>query len=493
MSAKAPRALFIPAPFPQHSARPDIVSALRSGLFLIGGSGAGFVLRFMRNVLVARLISVEDYGIASTFMVAVAFVEMSTNLNIGQLMIQDRRGDDPAFVAATKGVNVARGILLGLGLFAFAGPIARLFSQPDLVWAYQVLAVIPVINAFAHPDMQRLQRSMRFAPMLAGDVGMLGLTLLLVWPLALWLGDYRIMLAVYVIEVLVRVAISFAMAERPFRIGWAGDVAMKALKFAWPLTLGGLMTFAALQGDRIIVANRFGAETLGLFSAAMTMIMPPVSQAAALVRTFFLPLLARVQDEADRFAHRARFTLQATLCTGLLTVVGFALAGPPVFLVVFGERYAAGTVFVGILGIAFGMQLAKAGPTVVAMARGHTMNMLLSNLARLVFLPLALWVAIRGGSAVEVVTVGAIGQVVSLGTGIWILRLRGDVTDLRPMLLPILLGLGVLACAGWAIVSTTGPAIPLQPALATLALFVLTILSCRTMLGELLAILRRRM
>lgn len=469
------------------------MSALRSGLFLIGGSGAGFVLRFLRNVLVARLISVEDYGIASTFMVAVSFVDMSTNLNLGQLMIQDRRGDDPAFVAATKGVNVARGILLGLILFAFAEPIARLFSQPDLVWAYQILAFIPVINAFMHPDMQRLQRSMRFAPMLAGDVGMLVLTLLLVWPLALWFGDYRIMLVVYVVEASARVAISFVMAERPFRIGWAREVAVKAVRFAWPLTLGGLMTFAALQGDRIIVANRFGAETLGLFSAAMTMIMPPTSQATALARTFFLPLLAKVQDETERFAQRARFTLQATLCAGLLTVVGFALAGPPVFLLVFGERYAAGTVFVGILGIVFGMQLAKAGPTVVAMSRGHTMNMLITNVVRLVFLPIALWVAIRGGGPVAVVTVGAIGQIFSLGTGVLMLRRSGDMTDLRPMLLPILLGLAVLAASGWAILSTTGPVVGLWPALVTIALFGLAVLSCRTMLHELLAIVRRRL
>ena len=442
------------------------MSSLRSGLFLMGGSGVGFVLRFLRNVLVARLISVEDYGIASTFMVAVSFIDMSTNLNIGQLMIQDRRGDDPDFVAATKGVEVARGILLSLFLLVCAGPIAALFSQSHLVWAYQVLAIIPAVKGFMHPDMQRLQRALRFAPILAGDVGMLGLTLILVWPLALWLGDYRIMLAVYVIETMTRVGISFLMAERPFRIGWAREVAVKSVQFAWPLTLSGLVTFAALQGDRIIVANRFGAEALGLFSAAMTMIMPPVSQASALARTFFLPLLAKVQDEAEGFAYRARFTLQATLCAGLLTIVGFVLAGPPVFLLVFGDRYADGIVFVGVLGIVFGMQLAKTGPNIVALSRGHTFNMLNSNLVRLAFLPLALWVAIRGGSAIEVVAVGALGQVCGFAMAVFMLTRSGDMTNLKPMALPFLAGAGVLAASIWAIFSTSGNVVGLPPTLA---------------------------
>ena len=458
----------------------------------MGGSGVGFVLRFLRNVLVARLISVEDYGIASTFMVAVSFVDMSTNLNLSQLVIQDRRGDDPDFVAATKGIGIARGVLLGALLFAFAGPIANLFSQPDLVWAYQILALIPVIDSFAHPDVQRLQRSMRFAPMVAGDVGMLALTLIVVWPLAIWLGDYRIMLVVYIIEVLARVSISFVMAERPFRIGWAREVAVRSVQFAWPLTLSGLVTFAALQGDRIIVANRFGAEALGLFSAAMTMIMPPVSQASALARMFFLPLLAKVQDEAGSFAHRARFTLQATLCAGLLTVVGFVMAGPVVFLLVFGERYAEGVVFVGVLAIVFGLQLAKTGPTVVAMSRGHTLNMLVSNLVRLAFLPPALWVALGGGTAVNVVAVGALGQLFSFATSIAMLKRSGDVTDLRPILLSFLAAAGMLAAAIWAILSTSGSTVGVLPAMVMLVLFGLTILSCWTMLKELLRIVRRR-
>lgn len=468
------------------------MSSFHSGLFLISGSSAGFVLRFMRNVLVARMISVEDYGIASTFMVAVSFIDMSTNLNIGQLMIQDRRGNDPDFVAAAKGIEVARGLLLGLFLFVSAGPIAALFSQSHLVWAYQVLAVIPVVKAFMHPDMQRMQRSMRFAPMLAGDIGMLGLTLLLVWPLAIWLGDYRVMLAVYVIEAMTRVLISFLMAERSFRIGWARDVAITSLRFAWPLTLSGLVTFAALQGDRIIVANRFGAEALGLFSAAMTMIMPPTSQASALARTFFLPLLAKVQDQAEDFAHRARFTLQATLCAGLVTVVGFVLAGPPVFLLVFGERYAEGTVFVGVLGLVFGVQLAKTGPNIVALSRGHTFNMLASNLVRLAFLPLALWVAIRGGSAVDVVAVGALGQICGFAAAVFMLTRSGDMTDLRPMVLPFLAGTGVLMTSGWAIWSTQGFAVELLPISATLVALSLAVLSCRTMLRELVRLAGRK-
>lgn len=468
------------------------VTALRSGLTLLGGAGAGFVLRLARNILVARLISVEDYGIASTFLVAVTFIDMALNLSLNNLAIQSRSGENPEFIAALKGISILRGVAIFVILYLGAAPIAAVLGQPDLVWAYQAIALLPLIGAFAHPDLQRLQRSMRFGPLILNKLGTLGLTLALVWPLALVFGDYRVMLAIYLIEAVVRLGLSFGIAERPYRIGWRRDVAIQALIFAWPLTLAGLITFAAIQGDRVIIANRFGAEMLGLFSAAMTLAMPPIMQAAELMRTFFLPLLARFQDDAAAFAYRTIFTLQAGLCAAALTILGFALTGPPVFLLVFGPRYADGAGFVGLLGIVFGLQLARSGTTTVAMALGHTANMLVANLVRLAFLPVAFLAAMQGGSAMDVVAIGALGQLFGVVASVLMLHFRSRVGEMRQMALPMAFGLTLLAAVSWGLWDSGGGLFRPVPAIAAVAAFALTVASCRSMLRELLRVVRRR-
>lgn len=467
------------------------MSALRGGTQLVLGSAANFALAFLRNMAVARLISVADYGIASTLMIAVGFVNMATNFGFGQLAVQNRAGDDPDFIAALKGLAVARGLMIAALLFAAAGPVARLFGQGDIVWAYQAIAAVPAITAFVHPDIQRLQRSMRFGMAMLNNLGALVLTLALTWPLAMWLGDWRVMLAIYLIAALTRLVLSHAMAERPFRIGFRRDVAWEGLRFGWPLTLSAIITFAAMQGDRIIVANQFGAFELGLFSAALVLTMSPALQTADILRTFFLPVLSRVQDEAEAFDHRAAFTLQTALCIGMLAILGFALAGPPVFALVYGPRYAAGTAYVGLLGIVFGLQLIRAGTTTVAMARGHTVNMLLANLVRLAFLPVALWAALTGGTVVQVIAIGAVGQLAGLAVSFTLLYARSRLGRPDRMALP--LAFGILALALLALDIRLGPDAVVRPGLLSglaCAAYLGAIASSRVLWREGLRVLR---
>ncbi len=469
------------------------MNAMRGGATLLLGNGAGFFLRFVRNIAVARLISVEDYGIASTFVVAMSFVQMSTDLNFKMLVVQNRDGDAPDFIAAIQLLNAVRGVLVGLILLLTAAPIARLMGQPELIWAYQMMAIIPVVGGFAHTDRDRFQRTMRFGPLVGVNLATLTLTLIAVWPLALWLGDFRVMLGLYLIEVVLRLALSHAVAERPFRMLWNAGVALQAVRFGWPLLLGGSLLFAGLQGDRIIVANQFGAEQLGLFSAAINLTMPASLQVADLTRTFFLPLLSRFQDQADEFRRRAAFALQATLCTSMLGVLGFAFLGPAVLAWVFGPRYEAAAAMVGLVGAIFALRILRAGTTTIAIARGHTLNMLVINIVRILFLPPAVFMAIEGATIIQILALGVVGEVAAIATSLFMLRRQERVTGLRYMRLPYAFGIATLAavCAELLISpgNVAGP--DALSGLAVLA-FVGTVLSSRIMIVELSRLLKKR-
>ena len=57
----------------------------RSTLFLLSGNAFGSLMMLVRNLLVARLISVENYGIAATFAICMAIVEMMSTLGSGPI------------------------------------------------------------------------------------------------------------------------------------------------------------------------------------------------------------------------------------------------------------------------------------------------------------------------------------------------------------------------------------------------------------------------
>ncbi|MEM7671568.1 MAG: oligosaccharide flippase family protein [Pseudomonadota bacterium] len=396
---------------------------LRSGLVLAGGMATGALLRFARNVLLARLISVADYGIASTFIISGALVELVGDLALDRMLVQDRDGDDPRMMATLHTLMVARGLIFGLLFYVCAGPIALLFNQPELTWAYEVFALVPVVRGFIHLDTMRAQRRMSFGPMIKAELVSSGGSLLLLWPVALWLGDFRVMLVLLIAQQVLRVLTTHVLARVPYRVGFDIPIAMRAFHFGWPLLLAGILVFFAMQGERVIVANQFSAVELGLFSAALTLAITPALLLANVAQRFLLPLLAAAQDDADRFEAEARRALELMLCAGAGLALGCALIGPELFRIAFGAPMAEGAVYMIPVALSAGFRVAQAGPVTVILARGRTINHLTANLAALVALPIAFWAVLYGGGLEVLILIGAAGlmgaNAMAIGLMVW--------------------------------------------------------------------------
>ena len=167
---------------------------LRPALLILSGNAAASGFLFVRNLAVAALVPVADYGIAATFALAMAAVEMASSFGLQQQIVQARDGDDPRLQDALTGFQLLRGVLSAIALFALAGPLAMFLGIPEVTWAYRVLALVPLLNALQHFDIHRLNRNARFGPLIAVNAVPAMLSLAVVWPLAIWVGDWRVML-----------------------------------------------------------------------------------------------------------------------------------------------------------------------------------------------------------------------------------------------------------------------------------------------------------
>lgn len=415
---------------------------LKSIAILAGGRTTISAITFARNILLARLVSVEDYGIASTFIIAIAFIELLADLGMERMIVQDKQGGSRKFVGTIQTIMVARGFLLAGLMYVVAAPIAAVFNHPELTWAYQLFGLAPLLHGLNNLNIMRMQRQMSFGPQVKAEFAGAVVSLGLLWPLAVWLGDYKVMLIALLAEHLVRCIATQVIADRRFSIAWNKADFIRALKFGVPLLLSGMLAFAALQGDRVIVGNQFTARDLGLFSAAATLAMTPCLITAKIAQSFFLPLLARVQDDQAKFDRQAALTLQTMLLIGAGAAIAFSLLGPAIFNVAFGEKMLEGTAYVVPLGIAFSMLLVRSGSMLpIALARGFTSNPLLGNLVRLVSLPIAFVVAINGGSILDLVLVTIAAEIASLALTATLLKVKVSVDAPRRLLPTYILGL----------------------------------------------------
>lgn len=424
--------------------RPDM---LRHAILILSGNSFASLLLFARNIVVARLIPVEDYGIAATFAIAMAVVEMASQLGLHQLIVQARNGEDPRFQAALQGFQLLRGLLSGLLLAVLAGVLADFMNIPEVAWAYQVLALIPVLNALQHFDIHRLNRSMRFRPMILTGAVPAVLSLLAIWPLAAWLGDYRVMLGALLLQAASATITSHLVAEQPYRLVLDRAITRHALSFGWPLLVNGALLFAAYQGDRVIVGRELGMLELALFSMGVTVTLTPTLIMAKSLQNLFLPQLSQETDpRSDHYAALCQAVVQATLLSGAVLVPVVQIFGPWVITAALGDRYTALVPLLGLFAVQQGIRLLKNGPNLISLALGHSIDAMLANGVRVLFLPLAWVLVVQGYGVVSLLLMGIVAELLGFALSI-VLVLRRLELSLRPSWRPIALTLAMMAAA----------------------------------------------
>lgn len=424
-----------------------MANILRSALLVSGSGTASALVGFIRNIALARLLSVEDFGIASTFALLLAAIELSTDVGTDKLIVQARRGDELRYQHELQAFQALRGILAAAAMIVLAIPFAAYMKLPEVLWAYQLLALIPLLKGFSHLDVHRFQR--RHAFRAAATVQLLGqlVSLAVVFALAAFIGDYRILLGAILCQYAAMCVLSHIQAERPYRLVFSIPSFGEFLRFGLPLTLNGILIFIILAGDRLIVGRFFGVETLGWFAVAFSLVLLPANLANRTLQTIMLPRLAECRDDRTRFERHYALCIELALLLAVGLALAVALAGPALIAILYGLRYEQAVAIAAILAISHGLRVAKAGPAVVALAAGRTTNPLYANVVRALAFPLAFLVAMQGGDIVTVIGCAIAGELAALGVSLVLLR-RTLGTRLRIVMLPLLTSLLCLAAIG---------------------------------------------
>ena len=418
---------------------------LRSAILILSGNAATALLLLIRNLIVARLIPVADYGVAATFAIAMAVVEMTSALGLQQQIVQARNGEDPRFQAALQGFQVLRGTIAAVALFGLAGPIAAFMAVPEAVWAYRVLAVVPLLNALVHFDIYRANRTMVFLPViLTGAVPAL-LSTLVIWPLFAWYGDYRVMLYAIVLQAGLTVITSQLLATRPYRLLLDRTIMADSLRFGWPILANAVLLFLVFNGDKVIVGRALGMATLAIFAMGFTLTLTPMLVLEKSAQAFFLPQLTALTAAADRprFVQVAMATAQAHLAFGAALVVGVVVIGAPVVHLLLGPKYAALLPLLTWLAILQAARVFKGVSSPMALARAQTEVSMYASLPRVAALPLAAYIAGTTGNIVLVIQLAILAELVGFALTLWLLRARLDL-PLDPLVWPVLTCLALL-------------------------------------------------
>jgi O-antigen/teichoic acid export membrane protein len=248
------------------------------------------------------------------------------------------------------------------------------------------------------------------------------------------LNDYRAILCILLGKAVLSLAASHFLAQRPYRLSWDAVLARENFRFGWPLLVTSFVMVGIFQGDRFLIASRYSFADLGSYAAAATMAMAPGMMLFKITGPIALPLLAKVQEFPKKFMlHYGVFTQGMALCASVFAVA-MVLGSEPAVTLLFGQKYRTAATLVTWLALAQAVRILRGAPTCAAMAKGDTVNTLMSNVWRLSGLVLAVPFAISKMDLRWIAIAGGVGEVIAYWYAIRDLQAKCEVPLLSSLL-----------------------------------------------------------
>jgi O-antigen/teichoic acid export membrane protein len=418
----------------------------RSSAVLSLNEVVGFGCSFVRNYILARVLSRDDFGIAAMLTVTFLFLETTSKMAFGPQITSSKNGGDPQFVDTEHTVQLLFGVGSALVFLALAVPLAALLGVPQLAWGLQLLALVPACMAFGNLGAFTYTREMHFERVVSLEAVPQILITLAAWPVAVWFHDFRAFIWLQIGKAALSTLVSYVVGGRRYGLAFRKDYCQKILKFSWPLVISGLIMLCSNQGDRLVMVRGYSLADLGSYAVAWSLAATPSFALLKIIGSVALPLLSRVADQQEVLkAHYALVAQLFCLC-GALFAVAMAVGGEEIITILFGSKYAGAGVVAAWLACAHAVRLARGAPTGVAWARGETRSQMLGNIVRLVGLLLVVPVVILKAPLYWVAVAGMVGELFALTAAVAAVR-RIHHMEMWLCFRPLVVGAGCVGVA----------------------------------------------
>ena len=301
-------------PFSDEAANSDIKGkSIKGGVWTIVGQGGAFALQMIRIVVLARLLTPEDFGLIGMAVILSGMLEIFKDGGLSMATIQAKSVSHEQ-ISSLFWIN----ILISLGLasvMAAASPLVVLcFGQEDLLLITLVLSLSFPVSGLALQHQALLRRQMRFRTLTVVQMLSTAIALFAAVSVALCGGGYWALVVSQIIlsassAILFWLAVPWCPGK--FRRG-RGVKSM--LSFGGHLT-GNSLLFRLLDlYPNFLVGRYYGSEALGLFERARQLLATPIRQATGPINAVALPALSRLADEPSRYLSYVSHQWNLTRC-----------------------------------------------------------------------------------------------------------------------------------------------------------------------------------
>jgi PST family polysaccharide transporter len=355
-------------------------------------------LRWASTLVIARLLTPEDYGLVGIATVYLGLVGLVSELGLAAAIVQ-HRDLSSRLVAQLAGLS----IMLGAGLAALsaaAAPlIAMFFSAPSAAAVIAVLSAKFVLGGFQTVPRALLQRDLQYRQLAVIDVAESVTLALVTLGLAVAGFGYWALVGGSVAGAAVATLTSVRKMPHTVALPRQWKRLANSLRLGGSVVVSRVAWYSYSNADFVVVGRLLGSTVLGSYTFGWTLANIPIDQVTALVGSVTPAIFSSVQH--DRPALR-RYLLLLTEGLALVTfplTIGLALVAGDFVSVVLGPQWSDAVLPLRILSLYAAVRSVAALFPQILVATGHAARNMRFSIYAAFILPFLFLLGARWGVA----------------------------------------------------------------------------------------------
>lgn len=296
------------------------------------------MLQFIANILLARLLTPNDFGLIGMIMVFIAISNTIVDSGFSAALIQKKTVSQEDY-STIFFVNVILAVFLFVLLFVTSPYIANFYQQAELTNLLRVLGFALILNAFNIIQNTQLIRKVDFKKIAKINVFATFLACTLAIILAFkGFGVWSLVFQLLAIAFFRSLFLWIWNSWRPNLI-----ISLESLKnlfgFGSKLLFSSLLDTIYTNLQSLIIGKVFSVRDLGFYTQANKMSDVPVSTLSGVITQVTFPVFARMQDDYERMKSGVQKSLKSLVFINFPIMILLIIIAKPLFLILFTEKW----------------------------------------------------------------------------------------------------------------------------------------------------------
>lgn len=333
----------------------NIADKTFSGLFWkFGERITAQLISLIVSVILARLLSPEEYGAIALVMVFITLANVFVSSGLGSALIQKENADNLDFSSILY-INLLLSVILYGIIFVLAPYIANFYKLPVMKSALRILGIRIIVAAVNSVQQAYVSRNMMFKRFfwstLFGTLisGVVGVTMAYcgfgVWALV----------AQYLTNTCTdTVVLWFTVRWRPERrCSWIR--AKGLISYGWKLLVSALLDTGYNQLRSLIIGKIYSSENLAYYNQGDKYPSLIVTNINSSISSVLFPAMAQYQNEPKRVKQMTRRAIQISSYVMWPLMIGLGIVADSLVRIILTEKWLPCVPFLRIFCFTYGL------------------------------------------------------------------------------------------------------------------------------------------